>query len=258
MDIRLLLIDLDGTLLRRNKTVSGRTLDTLERCRTGGIRLALATARLEAAAARIIRLICPDAVISCGGAMARKGGELVYERRIPADTADALAAACLEEGACRAVTVQTPSGYYVSYAGPAEHPDYAHGVHHDFHIPLRRDVYKLCADFENPAVAARVAGRFPSCDCVAFAGESWVRFAHAEAAKLPAAAAVAAALGVPMEKAAAFGDDIIDLPLLAGCGAGVAVDNALPAVKAAARFRCPSNEEDGVARWLEENLLEAL
>ncbi|MDR1822123.1 MAG: HAD hydrolase family protein [Oscillospiraceae bacterium] len=43
--IRLIITDLDNTLLRRDKTVSDRTVGVLKRCRESGIVLAFATAR---------------------------------------------------------------------------------------------------------------------------------------------------------------------------------------------------------------------
>lgn len=62
-------------------------------------------------------------------------------------------------------------------------------------------------------------------------------------------------LGLSASQAVGFGDDWNDLSLLHACGTGIAVENALPAVKAAADGVCPSNREDGVAQWLEDHLL---
>lgn len=56
-------------------------------------------------------------------------------------------------------------------------------------------------------------------------------------------------------KIAAFGDDYNDIDMLQSCGIGIAMDNALPEVKAAADQICGSNEQDGVARWIADNLL---
>jgi hydroxymethylpyrimidine pyrophosphatase-like HAD family hydrolase len=43
--------------------------------------------------------------------------------------------------------------------------------------------------------------------------------------------------------------------MVAKSGIGVAVGNAIPEVKAAADYICASNDDDGVAKWLEENAL---
>ena len=54
---------------------------------------------------------------------------------------------------------------------------------------------------------------------------------------------------------AAFGDDINDLEMVRNCGIGVAVGNAIETVKAAAKYICDINNNDGVAKWLEEYIL---
>ncbi len=57
---------------------------------------------------------------------------------------------------------------------------------------------------------------------------------------------------------AAFGDDIPDVELLAACGLSVAVANAAPEVRAAAKYHTASNDEDGVAVALERMLAGAV
>ena len=46
--------------------------------------------------------------------------------------------------------------------------------------------------------------------------------------------------------------------MLALCGVGIAVENALPCVKRAARFVTGSNEEDGVAQFVERCILKKM
>ena len=57
-----------------------------------------------------------------------------------------------------------------------------------------------------------------------------------------------------MESTVSFGDDLIDIAMLRESGTGVAVANANPQVLAVADEICPSNNEDGVAQWLERLL----
>ncbi len=60
--------------------------------------------------------------------------------------------------------------------------------------------------------------------------------------------------GVPRERVAAVGDEINDLQLIEGAGLGIAMDNAVPAVKAAATRVTRSNAHDGVAYAIERIL----
>ena len=54
-----------------------------------------------------------------------------------------------------------------------------------------------------------------------------------------------------------FGDNLNDLPLFAACNVRVAVDNANAEVKAAADFICGTNENNGVAKWIEAQMQNA-
>ena len=56
--------------------------------------------------------------------------------------------------------------------------------------------------------------------------------------------------GISLEDIVAFGDDYNDIDMLKTCGVGVAMANALEAVKESADAVCSSNDEDGVAHWL--------
>jgi 5-amino-6-(5-phospho-D-ribitylamino)uracil phosphatase len=64
---------------------------------------------------------------------------------------------------------------------------------------------------------------------------------------------LADAWGIPTEAICAVGDDVNDIPMIRGAGLGVAMGNALPAVKAAADRVVSSHDEDGlvqVVEWL--------
>ncbi len=63
---------------------------------------------------------------------------------------------------------------------------------------------------------------------------------------------VAAALGVDPADTIAVGDDVNDLPMLRQAGLGVAMGNARPDVKAAAKRTIGTNADDGLAAFLEE------
>lgn len=63
-------------------------------------------------------------------------------------------------------------------------------------------------------------------------------------------------LGVESEEIMAFGDGLNDVSMICAAGVGVAMENAIDEVKAAADLITYSNEEDGVARTIETYILE--
>lgn len=73
--------------------------------------------------------------------------------------------------------------------------------------------------------------------------------------KAVAVQSLAARLGVPMARVAAFGDYDNDVAMLQACGLSVAMANALPQAAEAARFTTRHHDDAGVA-WALERMLE--
>ena len=62
-------------------------------------------------------------------------------------------------------------------------------------------------------------------------------------------------LGIRQDEIIAIGDNNNDLDMLRYAGLGVAVDNAVPAAKEVADRLSASNNDDGVARLIQEIIL---
>jgi hydroxymethylpyrimidine pyrophosphatase-like HAD family hydrolase len=67
--------------------------------------------------------------------------------------------------------------------------------------------------------------------------------------------AVERALNIMTDEIIAFGDDYSDVDWLSYCVNSVAVANAINEVKSVANYVCGDCDVDGVAKWLEENVL---
>jgi hydroxymethylpyrimidine pyrophosphatase-like HAD family hydrolase len=88
----------------------------------------------------------------------------------------------------------------------------------------------------------------PSNDC------TFLNIVMAGVSKSNALSALLNRSGTALKDAMAFGDDNPDLDMLSACGYSVAMANASPEIKAAAKFQTLSNNEDGVAVVLERML----
>jgi hydroxymethylpyrimidine pyrophosphatase-like HAD family hydrolase len=60
---------------------------------------------------------------------------------------------------------------------------------------------------------------------------------------------------IDKENTVAFGDDFVDIEMIEKCGIGVAVENGIEEIKAKAKYICGKNTEDGIAKWIEKNIL---
>lgn len=64
-------------------------------------------------------------------------------------------------------------------------------------------------------------------------------------------------IGITPEHTLVFGDSLNDVSMLSWTPNSVAMENGRPEVKAAARYICQPNHMDGVARFIEEHVLNA-
>ena len=83
-------------------------------------------------------------------------------------------------------------------------------------------------------------------------GNSFINVHSRQVTKSGAVAALLESKDIPLSDVLSFGDDYPDVDLMLNTGWPVAVANAIPEVRYAARFETASNDEDGVAQVLEE------
>ncbi|MCL2030313.1 MAG: Cof-type HAD-IIB family hydrolase [Oscillospiraceae bacterium] len=254
--VRMLVADLDNTLLRNDKTLSGYTADVFRRCREQGIKTALATARSEKGCARFLRQIQPDIFIGYGGAMVFAGEAVLRRFTMPPEVCRDLIRVCLDTPEVRFVFAISEEAALTNDPDMPFQPDYGHYRLSDFSGDAAAQPFlKVSVLSESPGSVGRIAARFPRLDLARYTGEPLYRFASPDAVKWNALKAAAAHCGIRPEEIVSFGDDVIDLEMLRECGTGVAVSNATAQVRAAADWICGSNEEDGVAQWIEEHVL---
>ncbi|MCL2717508.1 MAG: HAD family hydrolase [Lachnospiraceae bacterium] len=256
--IKIIVTDLDNTLLHSSdysdRYITDYTVSVLNKCREAGIKTAFATARSTKAAARFFEMFTPDIFIGYGGALTLIGDKIINKFEIPAKVSNRLIKDCLSEPEVYSVYATTEAISMTNIPGLME-GDLSHYQYSDFKEETDFPYLKISFEAENPEVMERIAKNYPMCDLLRYSGEDLYRFADINAVKWNAVKAVAGYLEISTENMVAFGDDINDLEMIKNCGIGVAVKNAIAEVKDAADFICGTNDNDGVAKWLAENIL---
>ena len=254
-NIKMIVSDLDRTIVNEDGNISDYTVSILQKCREKGILLVFATARDEVASARFIEKIEPDAIVSNGGAMVTYMGSEIHKRTLPLETANGIIKSLSESAGVGYITANTEEGYFTNQPIDKEDPgwfDYYHAICRDFDKnPLKCGVYKLTVEIMEPALAYAVTDKFEDVKMIPYVGEVWYSYAHVSAAKWEGIKALSKYLSISPENIVAFGDDYNDVEMLEKCGIGVAVANAVDEVKRRADEICESCDDDGVAKWLE-------
>lgn len=246
---RIVSLDLDGTLLRSDKTVSRRSVETLRHCAERGMRLVVASAR----PARSIRDLVPREVpiyaeICYNGAETYENGALVLEQALAPHAAQMLLATIMRHAPEAMIALEMRSAMYVNRA--LDYP-WEHEVT-DLTRVIGQPVAKVL--FDAYRVADLAAFRAEICEVCSFTLTDAGRLGHLMApgvSKARALEALAARWGLGIADVVAFGDDLNDVEILRESGLGVAMGNAEPAVRRAANIVTLTNDEDGVAATLE-------
>ena len=259
--------DLDGTLLRSDRTISARTADAMAGADAAGIRVVWASARA--------RHSIDDLAASCGfrGTAIGANGAVVLDladgtpnivatRSVPAETVASVKTfvRSLVPGVAFATVGATR---FVAEAGYAELCVFAD--HHRQPHEMELSDLGLSIDVE-PTVKIVARHRDTTSedlyDLVAAAGLNGVELTHSGAPYIEMSASgvsKASALqelceqwGVSPDSVAAVGDARNDLPMLAWAGTALCPSNAAAPVRAVVDRVLGSNDDDAVARYLEE------
>ena len=252
---KLIITDLDRTLLKTDKSISAYTEDIFHMCNRAGIPIVFATARSPQHLGKILEAIPADGIIGNGGAIATFRGKRVYHATLDAHTANTIVTRAVERATNRHISFETDHAYHFNYT----HSDWIKGFTSgfarpmDFNRPINEPVQKIAAECSYEAALEIISG-MRDVSVMQLAGEAWLFISHTNATKWQAVKALAAFLDIDPKDIAVFGDDYNDVEMLANCGISVAVANAIPEAKAAAKFHCGGNDDDGVAKWIECNL----
>lgn len=267
MSIRMIAVDLDGTLLASDSvTVPEENIRALRRAAERGAEIVLASGRslvmMEDAAEQ---LGCVDCAVSALGAVVtdRRTGRRLAERELTPEQRRAAMEVLRPYGPL--VEVYCGSRIYVERGELERRPpvsgfDFLRFRYDDRVDGLEaalgeRTVEKLDVDFipDLGALEAIRAGlaALGGLNVLAYPRHLQMEISRAGATKSWGIQALCAHLGIEAREVLALGDSDNDLDLLSWAGCSVAMANGSPLARQAADMVTASNDEGGVARAVE-------
>lgn len=244
--------DLDMTLLdHQDYRITPSALEAVERLRTDH-RIVLASGRdMDSAYSRQFRdEIRPDGIIHLNGTKVTAGDERIYDHFMKPELVEALLAFARQNGLSVGATIDGID-YYTSPDTVREHDRKRWGeMNRRFGDPSQL----LCRPVRTLAYIGGEEGvllmekAFPGVKFPMFAGKVGADVVEQEASKAEGLKRLCDFWGISMENTAAFGDSMNDLEIIQASAVGIAVGNAIPALKEAADYVTAPIREDGVLR----------
>ncbi len=263
--IGLVAIDLDGTLLTCDKKLSLRCVRAIDRAQRQGVAVVIASARPPRAVREIYRLLGLDTVqINYNGALIHDAPRKrhIFHRPLPVPLARHVTELARRMDGSIAVSLEILDRWYTDHIVEGLETETSRSFDPDsiapLHAYLNRPITKLMllAPPERLAPVRECIGqRFEGQIGLAFTDPHLIQVHHPGACKARALERVARMYGVDRANVMAIGDAPNDESMLRWAGWGVAVANAWPQARNAAKAIVPSNDEDGVAFAIERYVL---
>jgi Cof subfamily protein (haloacid dehalogenase superfamily) len=256
--------DLDGTLLRHDKTVSDRTITALAAAEEAGIEVFFVTGR----PARWMDVVAEHtarhgvAICANGAAVYDLHRELLISAfPLPARSAVEVVGTlrATVPGTAFALERTGSFGYEPRYAAFWAEPDSIEApIEELLEHAAEQPILKLLAKHPNAdpdvflTTARSVAGHHA--EFTRSSPSALLEISGSGVSKATTLARCCAARGITPQEVVAFGDMPNDLEMLCWAGTSYAVANAHPDVLATTTHQTASNEEDGVAQAIERIL----
>jgi Cof subfamily protein (haloacid dehalogenase superfamily)/HAD superfamily hydrolase (TIGR01509 family) len=265
MTIKLLIADVDGTLVTRDKALTARTCEAVARLRASGVMFTITSGRPPRGMAALIaplKLTAPLAAFNGGVYIKPDLTTVLAQRTIPpaiaGQTIDYLLQAGLDVWVYQGADwfIRRPDAFRV--ARERSNVGFDPTVIGDLHGVLDAPI-KIVGVSEDRALVARceaeLGERLGTDASAARSTPYYLDVTHPEANKGMVVREAARLLQLPLDQIAAIGDMPNDLPMLNVAGLGIAMGNASAEVQRVARHVTRTNDEDGFAYAVESFIL---
>ncbi|MCQ8239954.1 HAD family hydrolase [Rhizosaccharibacter radicis] len=263
-EIRLVLADVDGTLVTKEKLLTERAIRAVHKLRERGIRFAVTSGRPPKGMSMLIEPLAISEPVAGfnGGMFVKPDGEIIEQKTLPRDAAEKAIAVLRDhkvdvwvysgddwlvpdaEGphvAREQWTVKFPPKVATDFGPALDRVVKIVGVSDDLELmkTVERDVQQALGD---TASAAR-------------SQPYYVDITHPQANKGGVVLSLEKMLGIPASQIATFGDQPNDVLMFRKSGMSIAMGQASDEVKAQATHVSDSSEEEGFAKGIERFVL---
>lgn len=258
-NIKMIVTDLDNTLLRNDKTVSEYTLRIIHACKERGIKFVPATARAirRLKELQLFEILPYDALICLNGSQIFMNHEIIYHQGISKEEFAPVLLKILQNFSNQRISIEANDVMYVNHhIWEVDSKEKNYVITKDFSCLPDQLIDKIVIESKDKKDMKLIQSILPPYLYAHSVSDAPVyRILHQNVKKSLGIEHLCQLWQIHPDEVVCFGDDFNDLEMMEYCGCGIAMENAVAEVKERAKDITLSNEEDGVAWWLEKHLL---
>ncbi len=247
--IKYIIVDLDDTLLRKDKAISDYALTVYKKAQEKGYKLVFNTSRSKQNSQKYFDLVHADYGIYSGGCEVNdKYGNELFSVTMDKEIVNNLVKKLIR--ICPKISVQTKDHFYAS----DKEYKAQNAIHYDFSQGFHEDAYKVLCFSLNHDLIEKIADE-NNLEYQNYLNGGWHRLSLKGANKFNGILHFLDVVCGTLDECISFGDDFGDIEMIEKCSIGVAMENSQPEVLSIAKYITKSNNDDGVAYFIEKYLL---
>lgn len=252
---RMLLFDLDGTLLTSNNIVSPITESIIKSCKLKGYYIGFITARSRSKKnISLLNELPYDFIAFYNGAEIYAENHLIESNVLPYKKAVLMLRKLNEDFPYMVIDVHQEPWIFSSVYGYICHMKSGKRKICDINNLPKCDVQRI--RLKSKSIISIPLQNYMTSDSIFYYttfGDAII--VHQNANKGYAAQKASEFFGIPLEQIIAFGDDVNDIEMIKMVGTGVAMGNAIPNLKKIANYITTTNDNNGIAVWINKYLI---
>lgn len=248
----LLLFDLDDTLLNSENLISLANASAINKCKTKGMLIGYITARSPRKVKEYLKDLPCDCMAYYNGASIYAGDVLLQKNEIP--SAEGIKTMLQIQNAYSDVLIGAYLEPYNYFNGKIQNITTKEAYSGTIQDLPQHDIQRIRIVTESYKEISLAQFITDDMKCLVSVHGSIV-ITSDKATKENALLKFSDYFNIAITDVVAFGDDTNDINMIKTAGIGVAMGNAIDEVKAVADFVCDTNDNDGVAKWINRFLL---
>ncbi|MCL2232017.1 MAG: HAD family hydrolase [Treponema sp.] len=250
----MIITDLDNTLLNKEGKITEYSKLIFSKCKERGIIIVFATEKSCRNTQKLFGSIKPHATICHCGGLVSINDIMCAKYLIPFDYAQNIIKLIMKNHEKINIGIECGNSIYANFDIKMYWKNVSNKTL-DLNKMPSRNIYKIVVGLEQIKYFDMIQKDIPNGFYIEKLENKAGIIMNKSSTKWNGIKSLLISFGIKEDNIVSFGDDDVDIEIIEKSGIGIAVENGNEKIKSKAKYICKNNDEDGVAKWIEKNIL---